>query len=137
MPAAADAPAQEFGEMRVVIADGVKGKEVDALLTLDPGTLVTRSRDKGKEILRTLPYRGVVAVTYVRGRRPKGQSIAGAQEIPENYVGGGVFGGSRHWVTLQTATDFLILRLEDRNVITAMAAIEARTGVPVRRETND
>jgi len=123
--------------MRVVVPDGTKGKEVDALLTLEPGTLVTRSRDKGKEVLRQLPYRGVVAMTYVRGRRPKGQSIAGAQPVPENYVGGGMFGGGRHWVTLQTASDFLILRLEDKNVITAMSALEARTGVTVQRDTND
>jgi hypothetical protein len=135
-PAAADAPAQEFGDMRVVVVDGTKGKEVEAVLTLEPGTLVTRSRDKGKDVLRTLPYRGVVAITYVRGRRPKGQKVAGTPEVPENYVGGGVFGGARHWVTLQTSDDFLILRLEDRNVITAMAALEARTGVKIQRESD-
>ena len=119
------------------MADGSKGKEVDATLTLEPGTLVARSRDKGKDTLRTLPYRGVLAMTYVRGRRPKGQAVAGAADVPENYVGGGVFGGARHWLTLQAPGEFLILRLEDKNIITAMAAIEARTGVTVKRETNN
>lgn len=111
--------------------DGTKGREVDALLGLEPGTLVVRAKDG--RVLRTLTYRSVTAATYARARRPKGQSIPDALDIPDNFGGSGFLGGSRHWLALQTAGEFLILRLEDRNVIRIMQAIEARTGLKVVR----
>lgn len=130
-PAAADAPAEHFADVRVLTVDGTRGREVEALLGLEPGTLFVRSREGA--VLRTLPYRNVTAITYARSRRPRGQTIPGALELPENFGGSGFLGGARHWLTLQTADEFLVLRLEDRNVIRIMQAVEARTGVKVVR----
>ena len=130
-PAAADAPAEHFADLKILTMDGAKGREVDALLGLEPGTLVVRAKDG--RVLRTLTYRSVTAATYARARRPKGQAIPNAIDIPENFGGSGFLGGARHWLALQTAGEFLILRLEDRNVIRIMQAIEARTGLTVVR----
>jgi hypothetical protein len=130
-PAAADAPAEHFADVKVLAVDGSRGREVDALLGLEPGTLYVRSREG--QVLRTLAYRNVTALTYARARRPRGQTIPGALEVPENFGGSGFLGGSRHWLTLQTSGEFLVIRLEDRNVIRIMQAIEARTGLKAVR----
>ena len=103
------------------------------MLSLEPGSLVVRARTDGT-VMRTLSYRAVTAATYARARRPRGQSIPGALDVPENFGGSGVLGGSRHWLTLQTAGEFLVIRLEDRNVVRILTAVEARTGLTVERK---
>ncbi len=105
---------------------------MDALLSLEPGNLIVRSRSDGS-VLRTLPYQSIAAATYARGRRPRGQNANGATPVPENVGGSGFLGGARHWLTLQTPSEFLIIRLEDRNVIRVLNSIEARTGSKVLR----
>ena len=56
-------------------------------------------------------------------------------EVPENLGGGGMFGSARHWLTLQAPAEFLIIRLEDRNVVRVLNSIEAQTGSKVIRPT--
>ena len=136
IPAAADAPTENFGIVRTVIADGSRSREVESLLSLEPGVLITRNRNDGS-IVRSLPYRDILAATYNRARRPKGQAIPGAAPVPENFAGGGVFGNARHWLALQTTNDFLVIRLEDRNVVGALSALEARTGLTISRTQDD
>lgn len=130
-PAAANAPAENFGDIKTMVVDGGRGREVDALLSLEPGTLMVRARSDGS-LLRTLPYAQIAAATYARTRRPRGQAVPGLADVPDN-LGGRVFSGSRHWLTLQTATDYLIIRLEDRNMVRVLSSIEARTGSKVVR----
>jgi hypothetical protein len=115
----------------VLLLDGQRGREEEALLALEPGSLVVRARDG--RVLRTLAYRGVTALTYARARRPRGQNVPNATAVPDNVGGSGFLGGSRHWLTLQTPDEFLVLRLEDRNVILIMRSLEARTGLRVLR----
>jgi hypothetical protein len=112
--------------------DGGRGREMDVTLSLEPAALTVRGRSGG-DTLRMLNYRAITAATYVRSRRPSGQRIASAVEVPDNIGGSGFMGGARHWLTLQTATEFLVLRLEDRNVIRIMQSTEARTGLRVLR----
>lgn len=101
------------------------------MLGLEPGTMIVRGRNGAA--LRSVPYQNVSALTYVRSRRPRGQNVPGAFAVPENFGASGFLGGARHWLTVQTADEFLVLRLEDRNVIAIMRAVEARTGVKVVR----
>ena len=132
LPAAAGAPAENFGDIKTLVVDGSRSRELDALLSLEPGTLVVRSRNDGA-VLRTVPYSAVAAATYTRGRRPRGQATEGAVVVPDNVGGAGFLGGARHWLTLQTPTEYLIIRLEDRNVIRVLNSVEARTGSKVQR----
>jgi serine/threonine protein kinase len=131
-PAAAEAPTQNFGDVRTMVFEGTKSREVDALLSLEPGTLIVRSKADGA-VLRTLPYRTIAAATYARAKRPRGQSVSGAASVPGDVGGAGLFGGARHWLTLQTADEFVIIRLEDRNVIPVLNGLEARTGTKILR----
>lgn len=132
LPAAASAPAENFGDVKTLVVDGTRSREVDALLSLEPGNLIVRSRNDGS-VLRTVPYGSIAAATYVRARRPRGQTAPGAVEVPENVGGSGFLGGARHWLTLQMPSEFLIIRLEDRNVIRVLTSIETRSGTKVQR----
>lgn len=136
MPAAASLPAENFGDIKTLVVDGTRSREVDALLSLEPGNLIVRSRSDGS-VLRTLPYTAIAAATYARARRPRGQAAPGALDVPENVGGSGFLGGARHWLTLQTPSEYLIVRLEDRNVIRVINGIEARTGSKVLRSRGE
>jgi serine/threonine protein kinase len=131
-PAAASAPAENFGDIKAMVFEGSKSREVDALLSLEPGNLIVRSKSDGA-VLRTVPYGAIAAATYARGRKPRGQTLPGASNIPDDVGGSGIFGGARHWLTLQTANDYVIIRLDDRNVIAVLNGLEARTGNKVTR----
>jgi hypothetical protein len=131
-PEAASAPAENFGVIKTMVFEGSKSREVDALLSLEPGNLIVRSKSDGA-VLRTVPYRAIAAATYARGRKPRGQTLPGASNIPDDVGGSGIFGGARHWLTLQTADDYVIIRLDDRNVIAVLNSLEARTGNKVTR----
>jgi hypothetical protein len=109
-----------------------KSREVDALLSLEPGNLIVRSKSDGS-VLRTVPYSAIAAATYARARKPRGQTVAGASNVPDDVGGSGIFGGARHWLTLQTASDYVIIRLDDKNVIAVLNGLEARTGSKVMR----
>jgi serine/threonine-protein kinase len=129
---AASAPAQNFGDIKALIFEGSKSREVDALLSLEPGILIVRSKSDGA-VLRTVPYTAIAAATYARARRPRGQALAGASNVPDDVGGSGLFGGARHWLTLQTPNDYVIIRLDDRNVIPVLNGLEARTGSKIIR----
>jgi hypothetical protein len=130
--ATASAPVENFGDIKALIFEGSKSREVDALLSLEAADLIVRSKSDGS-VLRTVPYTGIAAATYAHARRPRGQAIAGASNVPDNVGGSGLFGGARHWLTLQTSNDYVIIRLEDRNVIPVLNGLEARTGNKILR----
>lgn len=134
--AAASAPAENFGNIKTLVVDGTRSREVDALLSLEPGVLVVRSRADGA-VMRTIPYSSISAATFARARRPRGQTTPGTADVPENVGGSGFLGGARNWLTLQTAGEFLIIRLEDRNMVRVITALEARTGSKVVRSVSD
>jgi hypothetical protein len=114
-----------------VIFEGSKGREVDAQLSLEPGSLIVRN--KSGEVLRTVPYTSIALATYVRAKRPRGQSAPGAANVPDDVIAAGLFSGARHWLTLQLSNDYVIIRLEDRNVIPVLNSLEARTGNKILR----
>jgi len=130
-PAVADVP-QSFGNIKTVMLEGTKEREMDALLALEGGNLIVRSRDSGT-VLKTMPYKAVAAATYTHARRPRSRDAsAGVAVVPENLGGGGFLGSAKNWLTVQSKTDYLILRLdEDKNVQVVLSAIETRTGTKV------
>ena len=134
LPPAAAAPTESFGDIKAVVpGEGTKSREVDALLSLEPGKLVVCSRESGA-VLKTLPYQVIAAATYVQSRRPKASDSTAVAPVPENVAGSGFFlGSAKHWLTLQSASDFLILRLDDKNIRAITTSLDARTGVKTQR----
>ena len=131
--ASAVLPPESFGDLKTLVPDGAKTKEIDALLNLESNKLVVRNRDNGA-VVQTTPYRSIAAATYAHGKGPRWQDGTGMAAVPKSFSGSGFFlKTSKHWLTLQSKSEFVILRLEDKNVRAVMASVEARTGLKVQR----
>ena len=128
---------QSFGDVRALLPDGTKSREQDSLLSFDGDALTVRNRDTGA-VIKTLSYKTVQALTYSNSRRPRASDRADVAALPASFGGSGFFlKTSKHWLTLQSKREFLILRLDDRNVRPVLQSIEARTGVKVDRPAKD
>ncbi len=117
----------------MLVADGSKTKEQDASLNLESGGIVVRN-GKGDQVLKALPYQEVLSATYSESKRPHWKAAAGVAGVPSAFGGSGsLLQRSRHWLTLQSKDDFLILRLEKDNLAAILPAIESRTSVSVEK----
>jgi hypothetical protein len=126
-----------FGDIKALVPDGSKSKDVEALLSLEGEAMVVRSKDNGA-LLKMLPYQTIAAATYVDSRKPRWKDDPALAAVPSGFAGGGFFlKSSKHWLTLQTSSDFIILRLDDKNVVPLIKALEARSGLKVSKPETD
>jgi hypothetical protein len=122
-----------YGNVKMLAVSGQIGREQDVVLNFASGQLTVVSK-KGGSAIEVLPYRGIVKATYVRGGNPQWDESAASPPDKLELPGGGFLGlggRSRNWLTLQTKTGFLILRLDDENQRQVMATVEERTGVSI------
>ncbi len=130
-PAPVDvAPPVEIANVRVLVLDGRRATDHDATLNLGNGRIVAVGQRDGTPLV-TWPYQAVTAATYVHARTPRWNPDLASP--PSDLDVGGVFRASRHYLTLQNANEFIILRLEDINVIQVIRELEARTGLSIPR----
>jgi hypothetical protein len=109
-----------------------KHKERDAQLALADGRITVTTDDDAREQLYSIPYEGVLSITYSRGRDPMWNSPQGP--APVARAGGalgrmGIFVG-REWIALRTNTrhQFVAMRFDDVLVKRVLLALEERTG---------
>ena len=123
-----------FGNLRMLAVRGQAGKEQDVVLHFVGGEITVVPK-KGGAALDVLPYRQIVSATYVRGNTPQWDSSAASPPDKLDLPGGflGIGGRARNWLTIQTKTSFLILRLDDENQRQVMETLEARAGVKIDR----
>ena len=117
--------------MKLLTVDGHEGREQDVVLNLAGGQLSVVPK-KGGPALHVLPYAQIARVTYVNGRKPQWHPAAASPpsdlDVPSGFLGMG--GGARQWLTLQTRTTYVILRLHN-NQREILQAIESRAGLKV------
>jgi serine/threonine-protein kinase len=128
-----------FGDVRFLAVSGQSSKEQDVVLNFISGQITVVPK-KGGEALHVLPYKDIVKGTYVHGNAPLWDSTAASPpdklEVPGGFLKIG--GRARNWLTLQTKTSFLILRLDDDNQRQVMQALESRAGITIdRRPSTD
>jgi serine/threonine-protein kinase len=123
-----------FPDVRILVVEGKKARDQEALLNFSGGQIAVVDRRAGT-VIATLPYRNVVAATYVRARNPKWN--ASLISPPADLDVGGVLRTSKHYLTLQTKESYQILRLEDANVLRVLQTVEARTGVTIDRPSSN
>ena len=134
---AAGFDSQSFGDVKALLTDGAKSREQDALLSLEADAVVVRSRENGV-VLKSLPYRSIGAATYSQSRKPRWSLQPEVAQVPAALGGSGFFlKTAKHWLALQTKTDFVVLRLDDRNVRSVLTSIDARSQVKVQRMDPD
>jgi hypothetical protein len=121
-----------FSNVKMLNVDGRKGREESVLLSFVGGEITVVAK-KGGTAIRSMPYQRLVRATYVHARDPRwdrsASSPPGDLDVPGGFLGRAV----RHWLTLQTRADYLILHLDDGSWNQVIAAVERRTGLPVRR----
>ena len=114
-------------DAKALVGAGQKQRERDAQILLADGK-VTITADNN-DILHSVPYSGVMSVSYSRGRDPLWNSPQGPAAVAK--MSSGAFGfirGERHWIALRTRDHFLVLRLQDEQVKQVLGALAERTG---------
>jgi hypothetical protein len=83
--------------------------------------------------VKTLPYRAVTHATLSRGRTPRATGGVDV-DVPGGVPGGNIFArGPRLWMTIQTADDQLILRLDQEQMRPVTELVARRTRVQIER----
>ena len=128
---AAAEPHTAFQNLRVLVVKGRNSQEQDSVLHFYGGN-ISIVVDKGTTTLAAIPYKDLRAATYVRAKDPKWNATLAAP--PANLdVPGGIFRSARHWLVLQSAQTFIIVRLNDSDFQGILDTVNARTGVKVEQ----
>jgi hypothetical protein len=125
------APVKIFENVDIMIPKGDKAEEKSARLLFD-GTTVIIDADKGEKIYKSFPYNTIVSAEYSYSKSPRWKTAIGAAVLI------GVFAlplffmkGKKHWLTIKTANDFAILRLDKDNYKMILPTFETSTGIKV------
>ena len=129
-PAPVDDTLLPFSNTKYLRVNGRRTSDSDVVLTFGNGHITISSQSGGGAIM-TIPYGQLRKATYVSARDPKWDaSLPGP---PADVDVGSVIRLSRHWVVLQLAETYAILRLEERSVARFLDVLQTRTGVKVDR----
>ena len=95
----------------VAVINGRSSKVVDAIVAFSEQSITASDSHNGTTV-KTFAYSAVTHATVSRSRKPRG--FGGAfVETPGGIPDGNIFSrGARLWVTLETADDRLVLRLD-------------------------
>lgn len=110
---------------------GKKADEQPAIINFVNGQMTVVSPRAGTT-LATMPYADLTYAVYIHAKDPKWSVVLSAPP-PDPDLPGGLFRSARHWLTLQSRSAFMILRLNDGDWRTILQAVSARTGVQVER----
>ena len=119
-----------FPDVKLLSVIGTKATDQDVLLSFVGGQMALTGKGGGSAIM-TLGYKTLAHATYIHAKDPKWDATLPAP--PDKLDMPGLIHPSRHWLTLQTRTGYVILRLDDDNWERILQAIETRTGQKVDR----
>ena len=135
-PAAANATAiparapASFNEVKLLDVNGSRTSTSDVVLLLSDTDVSVRPR-VDSVAPTVLSYRGIVKATYSQGREPKWDANLSAPAGKIDVPGIGILSRSRHWLVLQGADRYVILRLDGMDRANVMHVFEERAGIPV------
>jgi eukaryotic-like serine/threonine-protein kinase len=130
-------PAMTFDKVKVLILEGAKSRERDAVLRLDSHHLSVNLEDDFS-VFKELKYPDLRAATFSQSRHPRWKE-GGALAIGAGVLALPVFflKSTRHWLTIQTEDDFVVLRLDKNNYRLVIPALESRSGIKVDIAADD
>ena len=104
------------------------------MLNFSHGHLVVTPKSGGNP-LASLPYEKITHATYVRARAPKWATGPKLSTPPDDLDVGSLplLRQTRHWLVLQGADNYAILRLDDASATKLMDTFEQRTGLKIDR----
>jgi serine/threonine-protein kinase len=128
---AADAVLATFPNVKFfAVVDGKRTNDRDVVLNFVNGQVHVMPKNGGQPIA-TVPYRRILRATYSLGRDPKwDESLPGP---PAGIDVGSFMRQTKHWLVVQGAESYAMLRLEDNNYKQILETFELRTGLKVDR----
>ena len=129
--AAADAVLATFPNVKFfAVVDGKRTNDRDVVLNFVNGQVHVMPKNGGQPIA-AVPYRRILKATYSLGRDPKwDESLPGP---PAGIDVGSFMRQTKHWLVMQGADSYEMLRLEDNNYKQILETFELRTGLKVDR----
>jgi serine/threonine-protein kinase len=118
-----------FADVRTLVFSGKKAEEQTAVLNLFNGQIAVISARNGAT-LAAIPYGDLTYAVYAHAKDPK-WSVVLASPPADPDLPGGLFRSARDWLTLQSRSTFMILRLSENNWRRVVQAVSDRTGVQV------
>jgi hypothetical protein len=107
-------------------------RDSDVVINFINGQVLVMPRNGGQAMV-AVPYRRILKATYALGRDPKWDtSMPGP---PAGLDVGSFMRQSRHWLVVQGAEAYAVLRLDDNNFKQILETLEQRTGLKVDRPT--
>ena len=128
---AADAVLATFPNVKFfAVVDGKRTNDRDVVLNFVNGQVHVMPKNGGQPIA-AVPYRRILRATYSLGRDPKwDESLPGP---PAGIDVGSFMRQTKHWLVVQGADSYAMLRLEDNNYKQILETFELRTGLKVSR----
>jgi serine/threonine-protein kinase len=116
----------------VSVLNGRESRIIETLVTFSEKS-ITASDARNGLVVKTFPYSGVIHATVSRSRKPR--STGGTIfETPGGIPEGNIFSrGPRLWVTIETADDRLVLRLDQQQLKPVLDLVAERTLAPIER----
>jgi serine/threonine-protein kinase len=121
-----------FPDVKVLLINGRRAQDRDALLSFVGGQVTVLNR-QGGTIIASTTYKAIERATYIRARNPKWDPSLFSP--PDNLDMPGILPTARHWLVLQNRTSYLILQLGGNTWPKVLETIETRTGVKVDRNS--
>jgi hypothetical protein len=121
----------EFQKVKMIVQTGDKSAETDAVLRFEADRMVVRSKKGGGE-LKAFPYIEIKSADYSYSKHARWRSGAalavaiGVFAIPMFFMK-----GKKHWFTVQTVNDFVMLHLDKGNYAVVLPTFETRTGLKI------
>jgi hypothetical protein len=116
----------------VAVINGRSSKVVDAIVAFSEQSITASDSHNGTTV-KTFAYNAVTHATVSRSRKPRGAGGAFV-ETPGGIPDGNIFSrGARLWVTLETADDRLVLRLDPEQLRPVTDLVGQRTKVQIER----
>jgi hypothetical protein len=126
----ASLPALSFENLKLLVVDGKRSREQDAIVHLSDGRIIIIA--VGERLVATLPYADVLTLSSSRSRQPRWRNANGTESGSD--LGGGAFGflkSDRTWLAIQTKDHTYVVRSARDEIAPLARAASERTGLPV------
>ena len=124
-------PVVTFARLKLLVIDGAKSRDRDAMLRLGPDGL--EIVDQGKTIENAL-YQDVIGLFHSHSREPRWTMSDGAAvPVAKTSTRFSFLKGVPDWITIRTRRAFIPLRVQTDTVARLIAELETRTGTTIVR----
>ena len=130
----ASAPAPvTFDDVRLLVKNGDKTRELTGVLALGDGHLTVLDKVGGTALM-SLPYTAITSAAYSRSKQPRWKDADGKDVEAKVDLGKlGFLKSERNWVILFSHGEPTFLRIEDGSLRSVLPAIESHAGLTLRR----